>query len=144
MPFDGVDEGVLAREKLACYLESLPPENFDMNNWICGTTACIAGHAAIQAGWTGTDSVDCFNIERDGVLGLAGEEARKLLGLTAEQSGKLFTPWGEDNIRPFFNPTKEQAAQALRNITAHGAPRWDLTGLRGGFTPFPASAGGEC
>lgn len=31
--------------KLAAYLDTLPPEKFDLSTWHCGTTGCAVGHA---------------------------------------------------------------------------------------------------
>lgn len=33
-------------EKLAAYLDTVPPEQFDMSTW-CGTAFCIAGHVNV-------------------------------------------------------------------------------------------------
>lgn len=57
------------------------PEAHDQSHWMCGTTACFAGWAAVLAGWSMEKIQD--NIGRR-----AGAE---LLGLTYDEAGTLFS-----------------------------------------------------
>lgn len=74
------------------------PDTFDMRFWVrraeCGTTYCLAGHAAILAGWEpehlandedGTDV--CI---RDGGWRYIPNVAAEFLGLSDEQAHAIF------------------------------------------------------
>lgn len=64
------------------------PEEFDMGDWFkrtdCGTTACLAGTVAIQAGWSPAefcaDDGTAF-AQRNGIRKAVPAVARGLLGL---------------------------------------------------------------
>lgn len=77
-------------------------ERWDQRTWlqrtVCGTVGCLAGNAVLNAGY-----VPMFHIEESDATGWVvnaesqqcsvREAARRLFGLTPEQSEKLFSPF---------------------------------------------------
>jgi hypothetical protein len=77
------------------------PEQHDQSEWICGTAACVAGHAALLGGWKpvfnppcGTEGCDCHLttslVEKDGQRRGVDLVAVNLLGLAAGTAYELF------------------------------------------------------
>ena len=124
--------GQVRAERLACFLETLPIEDFDINIphrvTACGTTACIAGWAVIQ-GMNGGE------IQRQPALGANGyrwydhvegrrlgisEMAQDYLGLDDATMKVLFYPRteereeGEPYVILRHHPSPQAAAAALR------------------------------
>lgn len=102
------------RERLAARIEALPPEQLDLRHWEieseCGTVACIAGWARIQAiEELGDKPQPCGHFR----FGLT------YLGLTFDEAHCLF--YG--NIYEQGAPA--QAALALRRLNA-GDPAYTL------------------
>lgn len=79
-------------ERVLAHVTEYPGE-FDMRRWgyigVCGTSACLAGHTMLQAGYTirveqnGTDTH--FIRPNGSMVELEDYEARDLLGLTDEE-----------------------------------------------------------
>ena len=103
------------------------PERFDMDNW-CGTSHCIAGHAAVIAGWlkpnaayeflrrswtpsanAKADDCDPDVVASDGSH--SAEPFARLLRLDEDQAERLF--YSEEWPTPF--------AEAYKNATGPGA-----------------------
>lgn len=103
---------------LAAYLRTVPDEKFDMQHWFynelgpgfprngrefladCGTTACVAGHAAAL-----------FNLWLVWSSNSWIREVAKLLGLRCTQSGQLFhsdDATRHDQIRLLENWAREE------------------------------------
>lgn len=128
---------------------AISAENWNQHEWIaksdkfdCGTTACVAGFAALTAGWKpvfvqsslltswSDESCNCGEcrgvttniVERDGVRLSVFEAARKVLGLTIFEADTMFE---SHNDTP---TTLRTAAQAIieRRRTAHDT-RPDVT-----------------
>jgi hypothetical protein len=101
----------LLKQTLA-YIES-HPEEWDQATWHCGTTACFAGRAALLEGgqWISDESAcmvargddprdDVFSPPNDAPRVLVEDRARRVLGLTVEQSFALFRGDGTlDDLR---------------------------------------------
>lgn len=79
------------------------PEEHDQEKWICGTTACFAGHAVlIDGGVPAPDRNGVFVKARDdddpecviqrlgGPVTAVRDRAIRILGLTCRQAGDLF------------------------------------------------------
>ncbi len=72
------------------------PDEFYMGSWYertaCGTTACLAGTAAAQAGWEPKfNAVGIAEyVVRDGVVRAVWAVAREYLGLTEDQASVMF------------------------------------------------------
>lgn len=62
-------------------------------NW-CGTKSCIAGHVALETGWTPVRESDLVKttafVHRNGVERLVPEVAREALGLDGYDAARLF------------------------------------------------------
>jgi len=70
---------------------------FDMSNWYndtmseCGTTACLAGWAAIEAGWKPAANVSSVvYAEKDGRMELWPQVGAGVLGLDEREADALF------------------------------------------------------
>lgn len=117
------------------WLEAGAPERrFDMGkmieydtdepptNW-CGTTCCIAGYVW-QTAHTPDDIPPGLYLYWDTIE----RQAATLLGLNFNVAHRLFYPSSSDNIaypEDWDTITPAQAAQAIRNVMAHGEPRWE-------------------
>lgn len=103
-------------------------KHFDMKNW-CGSTGCIAGFAIVEFGEVPHRSVieglrkldenTGHLLEKTGYLD-CGDWAQKLLGLTDDQSERLFRscnwPPSFDGRYEHANSTKESAQVAAERI----------------------------
>lgn len=83
----------------------------------CGSPACIAGHTVhlfteIQGKMTFPSNLK----------GLTGHYASKILGLSKEQAGDLFTP-SMMNV-PIYAITPKVAAETLRHLARTGIVAW--------------------
>jgi len=110
---EGTDLAVIDFERLdaAITYASEHPAEFDMYTWFkqtrCGTTACLAGTALLQAGYEPrftasgrAEDVDLLDADgdpysitaawRDGVAYPVSETAAELLGLTVDQADEIF------------------------------------------------------
>lgn len=100
-----------ALEQLADFIADTP-HTFDMRNFIirspCGTTACIAGHAALL-----------FEIEYSEDW---PEEIADYLGLNRTQCTELFFP--EDEEKRFLRVDQFHAARVIRKLIATGEVKW--------------------
>lgn len=106
--------------QLADALENgLPDTEFDMADWIehrdCGTTACIAGHAALLA------DPDVRWPEVEGT-------AEAWLGVDRVQSMELFTPLPVD---PWSKITASMAARVVRHLAKTGKVDWSVAHKEG-------------
>lgn len=138
-------ENILA---LADFIDKLPPDNFDMGQWLmiegqptpfnkrekctpielqktidCGTAACIAGWGALLFG---------YNSDYPRILSLSDFVAQKLGIQKGENDFHLFVP---DQIKPRddreddevldpYTATPTQAAHVLRHLAATGEINW--------------------
>lgn len=83
------------------------PEEYDQRFWIvwqrdradwrCGTTACVAGRAALLAGWVPVDHNGY--VGKDGQTSFVSEVAMGLLGLSDHQAMNLFHARTEATMR---------------------------------------------
>lgn len=117
--------------RLADYLETVPPEEFAMFEWGCGTTACIGGHAERL-------------FERPEnlaeVLGFPDTGPPYLHGILSQ----LFYPdtlncpelrddvlynhlWGRMESDPGPTITPKQAARVVRHLANTGVVDWTLS-----------------
>jgi hypothetical protein len=94
---------------------SIPDLGFDMHDYIslrhCGTTACIAGWAAIVAGGG--------NVPLDGFMPDPHGDAQTYFGLDPHDSSSLFLP-----LEGAFVATPAQAVRCLRHLAATGEVDW--------------------
>jgi len=114
-------------------------KGYDVYGHTCGTAACIAGWAAAAFGYTGRAKI--FNPLRAEGLGLYAHDGQggvleimgRVLGLTGDQAGQLFTPndyWdeGEDDAAlacpAFASITPSEAAVTLRKLAETGEVDW--------------------
>jgi hypothetical protein len=93
------------------------PETFSMDDWVqekvCGTAACIAGHAMLFSGYSfqRDEHEGYVFIRPDGSqVSEEANEAISLLGLTDEE----FCPEGEDGL---FYLDDDEALERLRELT---------------------------
>ncbi len=76
------------------------PDEFDMGSWFerstCGTTACLAGTVAVQAGWTPVfgEWLQAEDVVRDGVRHPVWDVARELLGFSEDDADRFFYATG--------------------------------------------------
>lgn len=124
------------------HLEKIRPDNFDMDTWVlgpalysimradrqhvqtmvnqmettggCGTTACIAGHAAIIGFALG--EIGGFN------YGTVADNARDWLGLDDDQADKLFLP--ESRTGGTRQATIPKVLSVLKNLRDTGRVDW--------------------
>jgi hypothetical protein len=108
-------------ERLAVKLSRIRhEEHYNQSVWAkqtkCGTAACIAGHAAIEAGWEPIDKAHYgFHIDeacKSGKWGDISEVARKALRLTETQAFILFDHDGSHWPEPF----NQRFSKALRKL----------------------------
>lgn len=105
--------------QLADYLDALPEEKFDMDNW-CGTACCIAGHAQKLFKARHRPS-DPQTFPSDGWLGGASLfsgvawPAMRALGLSEAEAETLFLGDWFDGIDKI---TKAEAVAHLRSLVA--------------------------
>lgn len=82
------------------------PEQIDMGAWFerssCGTTACLAGTVALQAGWSpifvdviGDVDVTDGDVVKDGERRYVKHVAAEILGLDPSQTDDLFIHAGD-------------------------------------------------
>jgi hypothetical protein len=120
--------------KLADFIERTPVPNvkFDMTEYfeprgLCGTAACIAGHAVIMKHTHGgRRSFNPGAVYRAvGGCGMPGVSlvAAEYLGLSEEQAGRLFL--GYAPLRLIEPITAKQAAKVIRRFARTGVIRWN-------------------
>jgi hypothetical protein len=67
----------------------LEPESFSMGTWgertVCGTVACLAGHALLQSGYRLHRSGEFTRPDGTHVYSMSGE-AERLLGMTGQEA----------------------------------------------------------
>ena len=93
----------------------------------CGTPACIAGHAVIDAGLIlKTNLGYCYDVE--GVVYDIEEAAATWLGFGGQRVADLFSiyPLGEKTV------TKEDAIAVLENLIETGEVDWSICNEREG------------
>lgn len=108
------------------------PEEWDQGVYAkrtaCGTAYCIAGHAAVRAGWKplwprreGNATANCLDGPRDddGWLPLFDDVARDILGLTAGQASNLFDAGnGIDDIRDLIFEITGMDPESAESVSA--------------------------
>lgn len=94
-------------EALAKFIEKLPPEHFNMSEWIqnleeedkmckkdilnsCGTACCIAGWQALKAGYCLAYGGDIYDKKTGEPAGHSNNFTRDYLELTPDQAYNLF------------------------------------------------------
>lgn len=79
----------------------------------CGTTACIAGHAALQKAYPKDDEISSDGFAR--FLGIP-----KMLAISiCHPTGALYIDEGEDECENFDDITNEEAAWVMSNLLAY-------------------------
>ena len=128
-------------ERFAKFIETLPRKAFGMNEWVnipyssevksvnkqtafdCGTKCCLAGWEGIRRNKELTDNGTIVN-RKPGEKRHVEDFARESLGLTIEESFKLFLPgsWPYNNLsgREMFNETPKGAAKRIRYFIKTG------------------------
>lgn len=126
-------------KQLISYLKDVPEREYHQeflytarlasNNHLCGTRACIAGHTIVMERgrkFRFDDLVDRESAENFGAITSSDldldiyDEARRILGLTANQAGDLFRAHPHHyHSEPFIS----DAIRALRNLLEN--PRRD-------------------
>jgi hypothetical protein len=113
------------REKLLGTLEYLKqhPDRVDLDSWICGTTACYAGHVALQAGATPVycdDEPDTALIDTpDGRRIPVSTYAAQILDISDEQGEELFNAGSLDELeRTIRGILCEPSADGTGAVTA--------------------------
>lgn len=103
---------------LATHLSHLPDAQFDMEETLCGTVGCIAGHAVLLFGVKPT-----ITNGRE-IIG----QARRLLDLTDHQADQLFMGYGilGENDVPLNLITREDAVTTLYNFSQTGKIEWNI------------------
>jgi len=78
------------------------PEMVDLDSWICGTTACYAGHVALQAGATPVycdDEADTALVDSpDGRRLPVSSYAAEILDISDDQADNLFHAGSMDEL----------------------------------------------
>ena len=99
----------------------------------CGTPACIAGHAAVNAGYTlRTNSYTVTN--ENGCIEWIDNIASKWFGLkdNSDESYQMFRcdPLGKDEEQRALFTTKEHAIAMLENFIKTGEINWNAINER--------------
>lgn len=68
------------------------PTSLYMQDYFCGTAACIAGHAVLNAGWKPHTSTG--TCAKDNEIHCVWDVAREVLDLTERQAERLFITLG--------------------------------------------------
>ena len=109
----------LVRDRIAAE----PPEAFDMNNFICGTSMCIAGHTVLAMGGSFThissewgDRYVCA--DRDGFEVDVEKFAAKALGLKKHEGYNLFYA---EVLPNNYLTTRDEAVAALDAMIEAGS-----------------------
>ena len=97
--------------ELANFIEALPPEQFDMAHFECGTARCIAGWAL---------HLDGQDVLAPLSTGSSSTRARDLLGIDGDRASDLFFS-GID-----YHPTTKEAARVLRHLAITGEVDWTI------------------
>ena len=112
--------------KLAKVVEKSTTYDQRLYAHVCGTPACIAGHAALLAEPDGqlvapTERCGAHFKFSDGEIGYISETAQTWLGLEEWPAAELFDPHplGEDE-----DATSAQAGQVLRHLAETGEVDW--------------------
>jgi hypothetical protein len=146
----GLDELYLGRlERLAAFLEALPPERFEFERWVgkdwggkedlsCGTTACALGWATtipefrelglrlrLRSDGSGVVAMEYKNIEHG--WDPAHDAAEKVFGLDFWQAEHLFVPGSS----PGSLPRNATATQVAAHIRAFVEEQRQLTKISG-------------
>lgn len=109
--------------KLAAHMEQMDPSEYDQRRVVlCGSPACVAGHAAWLAGkWEIEEGSDWMYEEmnwQDSLL----EVAEHWLGIESATAYELFMALPLGPLLP--QPTPQDAAATLRHLAATGVVRW--------------------
>lgn len=82
-------------------------EKVDLDTWICGTTACYAGHVALQAGATPVycdDETDTALVDTpDGRRLPVSSYAAEILEISDDQAGHLFHAGSVDDLEDIIS-----------------------------------------
>lgn len=135
-----------SKQKLLCLADwiekKVPVHQFNMRHWsqsqtdqpieakvdgegqveaTCGTTCCIAGWAVLGAGHTMIGDGTTYD-ENKKYLGEARDVAERLLGLSREESNRLFLPteWPGGYQFNVFPNTPKGAADRIRHFVRTG------------------------
>lgn len=97
-----------------------------VKGWQCGTTACLAGHAAIIDGWRPTDPYNAETMTKDGQTGYVGEIAADLLDLDPEDASTLFNSTNDlSDIRVVVEALRsDEDAFAALEVHRERVGRW--------------------
>ena len=100
------------------------PEEFDMDYWICGTTACIAGHAALMSGYRDGQSLRSINwlLDAEGNACSPIDAGASVLDVNPDQADRLFfiENWPPGFREPYVNATeREEIARAASDRIDH-------------------------
>jgi hypothetical protein len=78
------------------------PEMVDLDSWICGTTACYAGHVALQAGgspvYCDDEAVTALVDTPDGRRLPVSSYAAEILEISDDQADNLFNAGSVDEL----------------------------------------------
>lgn len=111
MPYDGAEVSPdvthrLRMMELRDFLAELPPEKFDIDEWICGTTACIGGWAERLFRFPSSASPQTIGAH---------------IGLTGCQSNELFFEYPDEG-----EVTVSRAVAVLDHYLATGEIDWSV------------------
>jgi hypothetical protein len=100
-------------KKVRDHIAGLPPEQFAMDAWTCGTCACIGG-------WTAR-----LFLPPDELWSLSG--VRRALGITSEDAERLFF-WGGagPTTVKWSDTTAGQAVRVLDHLMETGRVEWSI------------------
>lgn len=89
----------------------VPPEELNLEYWICGEVACLVGNCLIQSGMSAS-KIKALVMERS-----PEPEACRLMGISAEQGMRLFhvKDWPEEFIA--FNGDGDAIGVCGANLT---------------------------
>lgn len=109
-------------EALAAFVEKLPEERFDMDDWrqesACGTVACLAGWTPEVAGVAG--DVEDGRVSCRDYSAHVSDFAEDWIGLNDQAAKKLFYTGGWPELFTHQPPTPARAAARIRHFIATG------------------------
>jgi len=109
--------------RLADYVESIPPDLFDMDRWVnetglppCQTVGCVAGHALVSGQMYGFTILPklrdhCLD-EKTGESWLMGEAFAESFGLSRIEATAITAP----SAYPLFHVSQNKVAERIRDI----------------------------